>query len=85
MTVNTVEFRDIQKRFVFHGGSPYAIAIADEIDKLHAENERLRRIVKNEREACARIAEEVASRLEPGAGKFYVGSVADFIRNRGRV
>lgn len=83
MPVNTVEFRDLRQRFIFHGGSPYAVSIADEIDKLRAENQRLQRMVANEREVCAQIAEEVAARLEPGVAKFYSASIADFIRNRG--
>lgn len=42
MPVNTVEFRELGKRFIFQGGSPYAINLANEIDKLRAENEQLR-------------------------------------------
>lgn len=42
MPVNTVEFRELGKRFIFQGGSPYAIGIADEIDKLRIENKQLR-------------------------------------------
>lgn len=83
MPVNTVEFRELGKRFLFQGGSPYAKGIADEIDKLRIENERLRKAVKAEREACAQIANEVAGRLEQGQARFYVVSVADFIRQRG--
>ena len=42
MPVNTNEFLELGKRFIFQGGSPYAISLANEIDKLRAENKQLR-------------------------------------------
>ena len=37
MTLDTAKLRDYRERFIFQGGSQYAIAMADELDRLHAD------------------------------------------------
>lgn len=41
--MDTSELRDLRQRFIFQGGSEFACGLADELDRLRAENEALRR------------------------------------------
>ena len=42
----TEDFRNIEKRFIFQGASPFGNSLADAIEGLQAENAELRRLIK---------------------------------------
>ena len=56
---DTDRFRDLTERFIFQGGSEYGIALADELDRLRAENKLYAAEMSAAREAGFETAQDV--------------------------
>ena len=56
---DTDRFRDLTERFIFQGGSEYGIALADELDRLRAENKLYAAEMSAAREVGFETAQDV--------------------------